>query len=149
MKLVDLQPESWYRSAPFVDTLLLPISPLRMEGKLFYLEERTRVEEVCELTEKQLMGRVLLLPTLYYLPWSSERVQLYLHEILAQFGKSDFSYLVMVYDPSVVSVPHTDENSIEMLRFAWHSLSTAQEQISIDEEVQQLTTTILNLWATE
>ncbi|WP_147635420.1 DUF2487 family protein [Risungbinella massiliensis] len=148
MKLVDLQPESWYRSAPFVDTLLLPVAPVKVEGKLFIEDEKNQIEEICVRTEKQLMGRVLLLPTVHYLPTTAENTERFLEEIITQFGQSDFSYLFLVARSSISNISFRNKIMSNSLQVYWNLLSSiVNHSNQLEEEVENLTSSILTAWS--
>lgn len=149
MKLVDLHPESWYRSAPFVDTLLLPIAPVKVEGKLFVEEEKNQVEEICVSAEKQLMGRVLLLPTIHYLPTTAENTERFFEELITQFAESDFTYLFLVGRSSNLNISLQNKIMSNSLQIYWNLISStgSDRSYQLDEEVENLTSSIFTAWS--
>lgn len=148
MKLTNLQPEKWFRSAPFVDTLILPISPVRVNGKLFHQEERVRMEKVCSEVEKRLMGRVLLLPMLHYLPQEKEKIELYLSDVINQLGDTDFTYLFLVVDEVVGEVEVSTKNVTNLLHVDFYTLSSSSQDTDlVEQNVEQLVSSILDIWS--
>ncbi|EGK13950.1 hypothetical protein HMPREF9374_0483 [Desmospora sp. 8437] len=95
MRLSSLDQEDWIRWAPYVDTLLLPLYRVRITGKQPDLEEARRVREVAARVERELTGRLLLLPAIPYAAADPGSLLRYV-ESVAEEVKGDFHHFFLL-----------------------------------------------------
>jgi hypothetical protein len=96
MNLTTMRQEEWTKLAPYIDTLCLPVYRLSFLDKQIQLEERQIVEEVVERVERELTGRLLLLPAIAYEGGDREAFRTYMGSVLADLTRSPFHHLVVV-----------------------------------------------------
>jgi hypothetical protein len=95
MRLSSLDHEDWIRWAPYVDTLLLPLYRIRISGKQPVLGEARRVREVASRVERELTGRLLLLPAIPYATADPGSLLQYVEHV-ADEVKGDFHHFILL-----------------------------------------------------
>jgi hypothetical protein len=98
MILKGIDREQWGSVAAYVDTLLLPISPVRLTGKMLQVDESLFIDELANDLEEKLRGRLLLLPAISYIGQNPEVFKPYINEIIKEMANSGFTYLILLAD---------------------------------------------------
>ncbi|SEN28408.1 DUF2487 family protein [Lihuaxuella thermophila] len=136
MRLNTMDMDQWSQYAPYVDTLCLPIYPLRIKDKQIEIQRGQVVERVASLVEKQLTGRLLLLPSITYVG-QEEAFFAYVTEIVQDLAGSGFYHLVLVTDGEVHALCEKvrAETSAPPMQIISHGVQTAT--ILTDEQIEQ------------
>ncbi|PTX59921.1 uncharacterized protein DUF2487 [Melghirimyces profundicolus] len=96
MRLSSLNQADWYRWAPYVDSLLIPLYSVRIPGKQPDLGEAEQIREVADRTERSLTGRLLLLPAIPYGVEDIGLLRRYVEAIMQDLHKSGFHHLFLL-----------------------------------------------------
>ncbi|SFS94676.1 DUF2487 family protein [Marininema halotolerans] len=102
MRLTKLAQDEWLRSAPFVDTLLIPVYRIGMTDKNPDLDEAKFTEKIARGVEQELTGRLLLMPAV---PYGAEKNVFlhYVNDVIRQFSSSGFHYCFVIGRDSIFS----------------------------------------------
>ena len=147
MRLTQMNPAEWKEVAAFVDTLCLPVASLRIREKEIQMENGEMVQYFAEELEKNLSGRLLLLPSISYTGQNPEIFKSYLNEIIKDIRQSGFYYFVFILDGSLKEVvqEYSNEEYQNILLYSM-DLSKDATQSEIEEESKKLYRKVLELW---
>lgn len=104
MKWTNLNTETYLSAKEYVDTAIIPLAPFEM-GQDESLEKSTFQAEYLKLLtlelEKELTGRLLLMPTYFYIKTVSlENETMRLNEFVKEINKQPFNHIFYVtFDP--------------------------------------------------
>lgn len=149
MRLNTMVADQWKQYAPYVDTLCLPIYSIRIKDKQIEVRHGQVVESVVSLLEKQLTGRLLLLPSITYVG-QEEAFFSYLKEIVKDLSGSGFYHLVLVTGEEAHSLCEKvqAEISLPTMQIISHAVQTAG--MATDEQIEQesgiIYQRIINMW---
>ncbi|SMO42902.1 DUF2487 family protein [Melghirimyces algeriensis] len=142
MRLSHLEGTEWSHLAPYVDTLLIPIYQIRIPGKQPDLGEARRVRELADRVERELAGRLLLLPAIPYGQPTDKRLRCYVESVVEELGRTGFHHLFLL-------VPESHSISLEPSeQDQWKLLTVPSEGGGIDSEdlAEELCQEIIIRW---
>lgn len=147
MRLTQMNPAEWKEVAAFVDTLCLPVTSIRIQEKEIQMENGEMVQYFAEELEKNLTGRLLLLPSISYTGQNPEVFKSYLNEIIKDIRQSGFYYFVFILDGSLKDLiqEYSNEDYQNILLYSM-DLSKDATQSEIEEESKKLYQKVLELW---
>lgn len=147
MRLTQMNPAEWKEVATFVDTLCLPVTSIRIQEKEIQMENGEMVQYFAEELEKNLTGRLLLLPSISYTGQNPEVFKSYLNEIIKDIRQSGFYYFVFILDGSLKDLiqEYSNEDYQNILLYSM-DLSKDATQSEIEEESKKLYQKVLELW---
>ncbi|SDW59507.1 Protein of unknown function [Marininema mesophilum] len=96
MRLTRLERDEWKRTAPFVDTLLIPVYRIGITNKNPDLTEAKGTEKLARLVEEELTGRLLLMPAICYGSAKEENFLRYVKDVGKQLRNSGFHHCFLM-----------------------------------------------------
>ena len=134
-----LNEQDWKKVAPYADTLLIPVMNIDLENKAELEYQRKDSLHTAAEIERQLTGRVLLLPPVAYIA-NETWFQSYITSIRRQGEVGGFRHLFFLLDEKVLEVtPHID----------WGAHLSISEQRDSVAQIQQLCEQIVQKWQKE
>ncbi|OYD09707.1 DUF2487 family protein [Paludifilum halophilum] len=140
MRLEDLDSKDWPQWAPYVDTLCIPVSRIRIPGKKPALQETKRVKEVSERLEQGLRGRLLLLPPIAYGTGDPASLRRYVEDVAREMASFQFHHLVFLTPDGVL-----DSEDREQGQDSAFSVVILEEG-DVDTVTQSVTAKIVEIW---
>jgi hypothetical protein len=134
MRLLEMNQEEWQKVASYVDTLCLPIYSLSFTDKQWQDASRKRCEYVARSLEKQLAGRMLLLPAICYTGGELSIFREYLRSLLQSWQQSGFHYVILIGNQK-----YLQQNDEKEVPFSLHQAILPQENDTAMEELDQAT----------
>lgn len=135
----NLDEQDWKKAAPYVDTVLVAVCDIKPENKLDLSSQTSRTVYVASEIERQLKGRVMLMPPVSYLsnePW----FQSYVSSIRSRAEKGGFRHLFFVVEERVLeTTPGVD----------WGTALTVSGDDNSDAQIRQLCEQIVRQWQEE
>ncbi len=145
MRLSSLFDSDWHKWAPYVDTLLIPVYEVRIPGKEPDLGEAQRVREVADGVERELSGRLLLLPGIPYGSADDSLLRQYVEHTVCGFKKSGFHHLFLLS-------PRSHEGLLtENAGDAWKLLTVSgkESESRLEDEVEAICQQVVATWETQ
>lgn len=133
--------EKWKENASFVDSLCLPVYTLSVTDPDGSIQKMQQIEQIASQVERQVMGRLLLLPTLFYPDQQPGIFQQYVEKLFQSFYRTGFSFAITISDQSIPLL-HLEEMVHVPIQVDQGLLTEEQIKDSIDQCYQQ----ILHLW---
>lgn len=145
MRLLEMNQEEWQKVASYVDTLCLPIYSLTLTDKQWQDESMKMCQYVAHSLEKQLAGRMLLLPAIAYTGDQLSIFRNYLCSLLQSWQKSGFHYVILIGNQK-----YLQEEDEKELPFSLYQASLPEGNDVAMEELEQTTEKlyeeVLQLW---
>lgn len=139
MKLESMDVKAWAQFAPYIDTVCLPVKRMTFTEDKGIEGATHDVDHVAVQVEKQLTGRVLLLPTVFDYGRGDEKFFAYIEEVLLTLSQAGFYYLILLLDTPYMDQAQYSSNILV------HSVSNNES--SIGRIVEESTQKILHLWS--
>ncbi|SHE42806.1 Protein of unknown function [Seinonella peptonophila] len=144
MRFSTMSLDSWREIAPFVDTLCLPIYSLEITKEKLELSRGKMIEFLVDSLEKQLAGRMLLLPSIPFFGDYEGEFTPFLTSILNNWQNSGFQFVVVVMDQDY-SFQFPEVEPLQILPYVLKT-DDIQDVEQIDEESKELYQEVLQLW---
>lgn len=96
-----LHDHDWSKVAPYVDTLLIPVININLEDKAKFDEQRTDSLYAAAEIERQLTGRVILMPPVSYIT-NDAAIQSYVTSIRRRAQNSGFGHLFFLIEGALI-----------------------------------------------
>lgn len=145
MRLLEMNQEEWQKVASYVDTLCLPIYSLSFSDKQWQEREMKMCEYVAHSLEKQLAGRMLLLPAICYTGAELPLFRDYLRNLLQNWQNSGFHYMILIGSQKYLQ--EDDEKKIPF--FLYQATLSRGNEIAVeefDQATEKLYEEVLQLW---
>ncbi|TCS93377.1 DUF2487 family protein [Hazenella coriacea] len=143
MELMTMSDRDWQEVSPFVDTLCIPVSGIRIQQKQIFVQQSRLLERVATSLEKKLKGRILLLPTISYIGQNHEVFMAYFNEIIKEIKDSGFYHLVIVSTESLSVCDPSQQ--IKVLTHQVNLEDTATDE-QLEQAVHLLFQDVLQMW---
>lgn len=151
MILKGIDQQQWGSIAPYVDTLLLPIAPVKLAAKELHLDAGLLIDELASDLETKLTGRLLLLPSIFYIGEDRELFASYLNRIVTEMLDSGFTYLILLADQTLADLLSEVEEVFKEatgLRMLIYTVELSEEEPTTELEPakEELYQKVLQMW---
>ncbi|MFC7442111.1 DUF2487 family protein [Laceyella putida] len=151
MILKGIDREQWRSVAAYVDTLLLPIAPVKLVHKELHVDVSAPIDELASDLEEKLTGRLLLLPGISYIGQNQEVFKSYINEIIKEMVNSGFTYLIMLADRTQTTIlAEVQEAFAEQtgLNIMIHTVESSEREpeAGLERTKEQLYQKVLEMW---
>lgn len=128
MRLTSIRtaPEEWKEKAAYIDTFCLPVYSFRLQNKEPEFNELETVERISAQIERELTGRLLLLPPIVYIGKNPSTLHQYIQEVIASFAEAQFHHFCLIYPKGRIK---EEELLLEPLPFRVTLLPVTLEQL--------------------
>lgn len=139
-KLTDVD---WGETAPYVDTLLVPVININLTSKAQFNNQRHHSLHVAAEVERQLTGRVMLMPPIAYIT-NEAWFQSYVTNIRRRAANGEFAHVFFLIDETVLEQTQDID---------WgHRLKVADSSSSVEDaraEIRNLCEQLVQKWQEE
>lgn len=99
MRLTSIRtaPEEWKEKAAYIDTFCLPVYGFQLQNKEPEFNELEAVERISAQIERELTGRLLLLPPIAYIGKNPSTLHRYIQEVISSFAEAQFHHFCLIY----------------------------------------------------
>ncbi len=151
MRLTSIRsaPEEWKEKAAYIDTLLLPIYGFQLQNKEPELSELEAVDRISAQIERELTGRLLLLPPIAYVGKNPSTLHKYIQEVISTFIEAQFHHFFLIYPEGRIM---EEELQLESLPFQVTLLpvtlkpSLAEDPATLTPIAESLRNKIVQRW---
>ncbi|MFC4078072.1 DUF2487 family protein [Salinithrix halophila] len=141
MRLTNLDMEEWKQSAPYVDSLLVPVYGIRLPGKQPELFGPRLTERVAKAVEQELTGRLLLMPAIPYQGLDDKVFFSYIDSVVRELAPYGFHHLFFLGEGKLFP------RGLEEAGYRWINLEP--EKRGLEEETESVIQLIVRVWETE
>lgn len=145
MRLREMNKEEWQKVASYVDTLCLPIYSLSLADKQWQDLSMKKCEYVANSLEKQLTGRVLLLPAICYTGEELSVFRDYLRSLLQSWKNSGFHYVILIGNQKYLLGEDEEESPFTLYQAVLPEGNDSNVE-EFDQAMEKLYEEVLELW---